>query len=56
VTVPPLLGGRVALITGGASGQGRAASVLFAQHGARILFENMIELVCANKPIGFCDW
>jgi NAD(P)-dependent dehydrogenase (short-subunit alcohol dehydrogenase family) len=31
-----LLAGKVALITGAASGQGRAASVLFAQHGARI--------------------
>jgi 3-oxoacyl-[acyl-carrier protein] reductase len=35
--VPPqLLPGRVALITGAASGQGRAASLLFAEHGARI--------------------
>src|SRR3954467_3620832 len=34
---PGLLAGRVALITGGASGQGRAAAVLFAQHGARIV-------------------
>ncbi|MGZ6979503.1 MAG: SDR family NAD(P)-dependent oxidoreductase [Acidimicrobiia bacterium] len=32
-----LLDGRVALITGGASGQGRAASVLFAHQGARIV-------------------
>ena len=31
-----LLQGKVALITGAASGQGRAASVLFAGHGARI--------------------
>jgi len=31
-----LLDGKVALITGAASGQGRAASVLFAQHGARV--------------------
>src|SRR3954471_10448775 len=31
-----LLEGKVALITGAASGQGRAASVLFAEHGASI--------------------
>lgn len=31
-----LLDGKVALITGAASGQGRAASLLFAEHGARI--------------------
>jgi Dehydrogenases with different specificities (related to short-chain alcohol dehydrogenases) len=31
-----LLEGKVALITGAGSGQGRAASVLFAEHGARI--------------------
>ena len=33
----PLLDGKVALITGAASGQGRAASVLFASEGARIV-------------------
>jgi 3-oxoacyl-[acyl-carrier protein] reductase len=36
-----LLDGKVALITGAASGQGRAASVLFAKHGARILVADM---------------
>jgi meso-butanediol dehydrogenase / (S,S)-butanediol dehydrogenase / diacetyl reductase len=38
VTTPGerLLEGKVALITGAASGQGRAASLLFAQHGAAI--------------------
>jgi 3-oxoacyl-[acyl-carrier protein] reductase len=32
-----LLAGRAALITGGGSGQGRAASLLFAEHGAAIV-------------------
>jgi NAD(P)-dependent dehydrogenase (short-subunit alcohol dehydrogenase family) len=32
-----LLDGKVALITGSGSGQGRAASILFAEHGARIV-------------------
>jgi NAD(P)-dependent dehydrogenase (short-subunit alcohol dehydrogenase family) len=32
-----LLDGQVALITGAASGQGRAASLLFGRHGARIV-------------------
>jgi NAD(P)-dependent dehydrogenase (short-subunit alcohol dehydrogenase family) len=36
-----LLDGKVALITGAASGQGRAASVLFAEHGARIAVVDM---------------
>jgi 3-oxoacyl-[acyl-carrier protein] reductase len=36
MTRSDLLAGKVALITGAASGQGRAASVLFAEHGARI--------------------
>jgi 3-oxoacyl-[acyl-carrier protein] reductase len=31
-----LLADRIALITGSASGQGRAAAVLFAQHGGRV--------------------
>jgi NAD(P)-dependent dehydrogenase (short-subunit alcohol dehydrogenase family) len=37
----PLLDGKVALITGAASGQGRAASVLFAEHGAGIVVADM---------------
>jgi 3-oxoacyl-[acyl-carrier protein] reductase len=37
----PLLDGRVALITGGASGQGRAAALLFAEHGARIVVADL---------------
>ena len=33
----PKLAGRTAVITGGASGMGRAASVLFAAHGAHVV-------------------
>jgi 3-oxoacyl-[acyl-carrier protein] reductase len=40
-TSPGLLAGRIALITGGASGQGRAAAVLFARHGARIVIADI---------------
>jgi NAD(P)-dependent dehydrogenase (short-subunit alcohol dehydrogenase family) len=36
-----LLEGKVALITGAASGQGRTASVRFAEHGARIAVVDM---------------
>jgi 3-oxoacyl-[acyl-carrier protein] reductase len=36
-----LLDGKVALITGAGSGQGRAASLLFAEHGARIVVADM---------------
>jgi NAD(P)-dependent dehydrogenase (short-subunit alcohol dehydrogenase family) len=37
----PLLDEKVALVTGAASGQGRAASVRFAEHGARIVVADM---------------
>lgn len=36
-----LLDGRVALITGGASGQGRAAAALFAHQGARVVVADL---------------
>jgi 3-oxoacyl-[acyl-carrier protein] reductase len=39
--VAPLLEGRVALVTGAASGQGRAASLLFAEHGARVVIADI---------------
>jgi len=39
----PLLRDRVALITGAASGQGRAASVLFARFGARIVVADIAD-------------
>jgi 3-oxoacyl-[acyl-carrier protein] reductase len=60
-TSPGLLAGRIALITGGASGQGRAASVLFARHGARIVVADIndegagetIEMVDAEGSSGF---
>lgn len=35
--VESLLGDRVALITGAASGQGRAAALLFSEHGAHVV-------------------
>lgn len=38
-----MLDGKVALITGAASGQGRAAAVLFARHGARIAVADLNE-------------
>jgi 3-oxoacyl-[acyl-carrier protein] reductase len=41
--VQPQLAGRVALITGSGSGQGRAAAQLFAQHGAAIAIVDVDE-------------
>ncbi|HAN15590.1 MAG TPA: short-chain dehydrogenase, partial [Chloroflexi bacterium] len=33
----PRLAGKVALITGAGMGQGQAAALLFAKHGARVI-------------------
>jgi 3-oxoacyl-[acyl-carrier protein] reductase len=44
----------VALITGGASGQGRAAAVLFARHGARIVVAD-IDDEGAGETIAMVD-
>jgi 3-oxoacyl-[acyl-carrier protein] reductase len=43
-----MLDGRVALITGAASGQGRAASLLFARHGARIVVADVADAGAAE--------
>ena len=43
-----VLAGRVALITGAASGQGRAAALLFARHGAAIAIADVDELGAAE--------
>src|SRR5262245_52246138 len=52
-----MLDGKVALITGAASGQGRAASVLFAEHGASIAVidindEGSAETVAMVESVG----
>src|SRR3954471_19781964 len=46
----PSLEGRVALITGGASGQGRAAALAFADAGARIVVADVND-VGANETV-----
>src|SRR5260370_17133829 len=38
-----LLQGKVSLVTGGASGIGRAAALAFAREGARVLVADMVE-------------
>jgi 3-oxoacyl-[acyl-carrier protein] reductase len=43
-----VLAGRVALITGAASGQGRAAALLFARHGAAIAIADVDEVGAAE--------
>lgn len=45
---PADLSGKVALITGAASGQGRAASLLFAEHGASIVVADIADAAAAE--------
>jgi len=42
--VAPKLGGRTALVTGGASGMGRATSLLFARHGAHLVIAEVVRI------------
>src|ERR1700691_4354418 len=39
----PLLAGKSALVTGAASGIGRAAAIIFAREGARVIVADMAE-------------
>lgn len=48
------LGGRVALITGAASGQGRAAACLFARHGGRIVVADVNE-AGSDETVGMVE-
>lgn len=49
---PPLLNGKVAILTGASRGIGRAAAELFAQNGAKVLLNgrnaDTLETVCAD--------
>lgn len=49
-----LLDGRVALITGAGSGQGRAAALLFAAHGARVVVAD-IDDAAAAETLGMLE-
>jgi NAD(P)-dependent dehydrogenase (short-subunit alcohol dehydrogenase family) len=44
-----VLDSRVVFITGAARGQGRAAAILFAEHGAKVFAVDICELI---KTIG----
>ena len=48
------LSGKAAIVTGGASGIGRATCLLFAAEGA-VVFVADIDAAGAREPNGFCD-
>jgi NAD(P)-dependent dehydrogenase (short-subunit alcohol dehydrogenase family) len=50
MSAAPILRDRVAAITGGASGIGRATALLLARHGARV-FVGDYDLIAANEPV-----
>ena len=55
--MPKRLEGKVALITGTGGGQGRAAAVLFAQEGAKIVgcdlkVEEVVAVVTGRDGVG----
>ena len=58
MTAAPSLGGRVAVITGGASGIGRATALLLARHGARV-FVGDYDFIAAHESVyaqaGICQ-
>ena len=58
------LSGKVALVTGGASGIGKAIAAVLVQHGARVMIgsrtrqkvdEAARELACTMKPVALGD-
>jgi NAD(P)-dependent dehydrogenase (short-subunit alcohol dehydrogenase family) len=42
------MGGKTALVTGGASGIGRACAILFAKHGANVVIADITEEACID--------
>ena len=48
MSIPSLLGGKLALVTGAASGIGQAIAVAFAQAGARVIVTDRDAAACAD--------